>query len=305
MIRFSLFFLLIVNTHFGFCQTKVCVIDADTKQKIPYVLVRVNANKSIGFTDSLGCIILHDFLKSDTLELEKAGYLSKVVYGNDIQIKGRIDVTMQMKTTEIEEVVIVGKKPVKMQTEKPKKARGYSRCAGTDYYQVVKKIELDSMVMNGAKINSISFFIGRGKPRSKFGIKLYAHDTLNNQPGAYLLEKAVVVSAKRKNKWVEFNLDSLQIRISEPILYVAMEWITGNPDNYWDQTVRLADGGKRTSTYYGQVLGLAPTTTEKEYFIKSSTSKEWSRMGTKIGSLDHFEFSALSPMISVAYTIYK
>lgn len=303
MIRHFLI-LLLLNIHFGFSQTKVCVIDMESKQKIPYTLVRINSQKSIGFTDSLGCITLHNFLKTDTLELDQMGYVSKIVIGSTLKINESNSITLRKNIVHIPEVVVIGQKPLQMQTDKTNKARGYSKCMGSDYYQIAKKIELDSLVANGAKINSVSFFIGKGKAHSKFMIKLYAHDTLNNQPGAYLFEKAIIVSSKRKNKWAEFNLDSLNIRINQPIVYVAMEWITGNPDNYWDETYTSADGRKRTSTYYGQVLGLA-STNDLEYFIKSSTSKEWSQMSTTIESLSHVTLPNLSPMISVAYTIYK
>lgn len=288
----KIFILALIYSSTGFSQISACFIDSVTNLKIPYVLIKVGT--FVGFTDSMGKIEISSFSKSDTILVERLGYKTRRI--NNVKLKENNFFKLQVDTTCLPEVIITNKKSKVITAEETKRALGYFISKGS-YYQVAKKFILDKNAINGAKINSISFYISnQGSYKTKYRAKIYFHDSINDCPGEYLLKQDIIVSANKKNNWHEVVLDSLNMKINTGVIYVAMEWLNIDKENYFSKIK-----GMPCENCYGQVLGLSNELKNNEYFIRKDDLK-WVKINS---GENNFGQPVTSPMIDVKYTIYE
>lgn len=100
---------------------------------------------------------------------------------------------------------------------------------------------------------------------------MYTLDSITNRPGKEILTANIVISAKKKNRWVVADLDSLNIYLPHADVCASMEWLPIH-DEYWWENKFTRNGEHKVyrEMGYGQHLGLAKLPTEKGYYSRSS-----------------------------------
>jgi hypothetical protein len=112
-------------------------------------------------------------------------------------------------------------------------------------------------------IHRVRFFVGsNGIPTKAFRVRVYPGDGSTGPVEEDLLEAEVVAAASYADQWVEVDLSTYGITVSEGDFFVAMEWITP-PGNY----------GTRA-----QMLGADTSGPDRRSWWKHYPDSEWVRI---------------------------
>ncbi len=115
------------------------------------------------------------------------------------------------------------------------------------------------------RFKTISFFIGaRGKHKTPFRIKVYSKDKTAEKPDSLLVQKDIIVKAKKKGSWLQIDVSSYNIPFPVNGAYVAMEWL--HDEKKYQYTRKFKHRGKKIKSY-GQTLG---------YYSKEPKYRNWS-----------------------------
>lgn len=243
-----------------FAQIKIegRVIDAVTKQPIPYVNLESFRYKTGTQSNQDGEFVfeLPQGKISDTLKISSIGYQDK--YLTNVQSANEILLELKPATIALEEVIIrKGKSVLKEVGVLEKTGSNFNpfnerlRRSGVQTAVLMKNEEKGKGI-----VKSVHFFIGRHKYNAPFRVRLY--DNEKGLPGNDLLGKSLELVATNKNAWNEFDISEYQIKIPEKGFYVAIEWLANEKfasvSNTFREVVDVNGKKKkipRPFTYYG------------------------------------------------------
>jgi len=248
------------------------IVDAKTKEPIPFASLGLKAEQSGALTNEFGFFQLPapDKSDKDSLVVLALGYQRKAV-----AVKKGVNITdmiieVPKRVIELENVTVkAGKvKGIDMGARSANPGDGMIQgMPGGQYAFFVKNDKGKKLGF----VRSVSFYIGEnGFPREPFRVRIYKADGNYNSPNTDLLTDNVVVSASKGGAWYTVNLQPYNIPAPDEGFFVAMEWIVSGDKFY---TTNFMD----TYTPYGQIL--RPTFEFKESRTWSySVGKGWSLM---------------------------
>lgn len=253
-----LLFLLLPFYVFSQVKLEGKVIDAITKQPVPYVNLESFKYKTGTQSNQDGVFVLDlsQGKSSDTLTISCLGYAS--TYITNLNTGTAIVFELHPAAITLNEVVVKkGKSVLKEVGVLQKTGRNFK-----PFNELLRKSGVQTAVLikdeayTGGLIKSVHFFIGRHKYDAPFRVRLY--DNENNLPGRELLGKSLTFVASKKNACNEFNISEYQIEIPENGFYVAIEWLANenysSVGNTYREIVDVNGKKSRISTpfkYYG------------------------------------------------------
>ena len=247
------------------------VVDAKTKEPVPFASIGLKADGTGALTNEFGLFQLTGFEKdiTDSLVVMTLGYIPTTVAIR----KGRsenLTIELQKRVIELKEVVVKGGKikNLELGTRASRPDEGMIQGqAGSQYAFFVKNDKQKRL----GNVRTVSFYIGEnGFPREPFRVRLYKADGNYNAPNTDLLTENVVVSAPQGGQWYTVDLTQYNVVAPEEGFFVAMEWIVGGDKFY---SANFMDN----YTAYGQVM--SPTFEFKESRTWSYTiGKGWNQL---------------------------
>ena len=247
------------------------VVDAKTKEPVPFASIGLKAEGTGALTNEFGLFQLPGFEKdiTDSLVVMTLGYNPTTVAVR----KGRsenLTIELQKRVIELKEVIVKGGKikNLELGTRASRPDEGMIQGqAGSQYAFFVKNDKQKRL----GNVRTVSFYIGEnGFPREPFRVRLYKADGNYNAPNTDLLTENVVVSAPQGGQWYTVDLTQYNVVAPEEGFFVAMEWIVGGDKFY---SANFMDN----YTAYGQVM--SPTFEFKESRTWSYTiGKGWNQL---------------------------
>lgn len=223
--RSLLLFLLLPFCALAQIKLEGKVIDAATKQPIPYVNLESFKYKT-GTQSNQDGMFVFDLPQGkllDTIKVSCVGYQDK--YVADISSVTEMLLELKPATITLEEVIIrKGKSVLKEVGVLEKTGHEFElfnqmmRKSGFQYAVLMKGIE-----GRPATLKKIHFFIGKEAYKAPFRVRIY--ENVNDNPGKDLLNKSLELSAYKKNDWNAFDVSQHYLEVPEKGIWVAIEWI--------------------------------------------------------------------------------
>ena len=224
-------FLFILFPIFLYSQeqtAKGVVLDKISNAPIPYVNISILESQVGTSSDEDGSYRLT--IKSEELEkkvrLSSLGYKdTTIVVSNFLKLKKMV---MRPISEQLEEVVISEKFQDKFKVineiNESNLCAGYGSTAQNPWILGVYfpyKVDYE----NTEFLNSIRFHFGNFKnKKAKFRLRLF---TIGNDslPHKDLIKENIIVSLKKKQKYVDINLSDYDIFFPSDVFYIAFEWL--------------------------------------------------------------------------------
>ena len=258
----------------AFCQINGLLIDAKTKQGIPYVNIWV-ANKSIGTTAlENGTFILPELDSTRTLVFSAIGYETKYLSSDSIAN----EIILHPSITQLEEIVVrTSKKSQEMVIGQLKKSKikAYFSC-GRSPWIAARFFPFNPAYQATPYLKKIKVLAESDIKSATFLIRLY---NVNNkgEPEGYLYNKNIYGAAKKGNKFTEISLSHLAIPFPDNGFFIAIEWLI-IPSNKHEYTYTMAGSKKKLQGIsYEPSIGTIPSETNENswLFIGGSWVKVW------------------------------
>ncbi|MBA3898848.1 MAG: carboxypeptidase-like regulatory domain-containing protein [Bacteroidetes bacterium] len=275
---FTTFFFFIFYIPFisGQSFTSGKIISFDTQEAVPYAAVYLKEAKTGVYSDLNGYfkITIPDSDNGDTLIIKHLGFENQGFPVSEINDLSTF--ILHPNKHNLAEIVVrsvPGK--IYLPGKVKKKTPGSYFNSSGNYYQTARFISLDDFSGKKIKLRSVQYFIGKnGEYNAPFGVRLYALNDTTGLPGEELLDKQVIIQAKKKNAWVKANLDTMNIFLSGKGVFVAMEWLPVYPEYKYTNIKGITNACKNVC--YGQVLGITNELKENQTFVKSAFGK-WTK----------------------------
>jgi predicted alpha/beta superfamily hydrolase len=220
--------MLSINTQI-FSQTRITgeVMDANDKRPLAYVNIGIK-EKNIGTIskeDGSFSIDIPSEYQSGSLTFSIVGYYESTLSIKDVMSKGNVTIQLKEKPTQLEEVIVTGKK----MTEKKYgiKRRGAIHFTDgifkkDDSFEIGQVIRLGNTV---AQITSLNLHINSSRPdNANFRINFYRYDIDENIPKERIVEKSILQRHPVKEGWLRFDLSNYDILIKGDVL-ISLEFI--------------------------------------------------------------------------------
>ena len=217
------------STYSQICNMRV--IDQETGNRIPYVVIRVIPNNNGDFliTDEKGELNISDslFKDHDSIQFSSLGYLSTSLSWDNIQKhKGVIELTINPVV--LNKVVVTGNM-IELGNLAKKKLSGVILLSGD---MVVLGIE-NIQKING-NISKIKYYQDNFSGK-KLCLRLRLFKIDKQQPGFMgeeLLNNEVIIIKPKKNKgWVEYDIRELNIPFYAEGIFVGLQML---PESYYN-----------------------------------------------------------------------
>jgi hypothetical protein len=248
LIFVSLFHLLEINSM-CLCQNiKGKVINSETMQAIPYVIVYSKKDlRSSTLSDSNGFYRIKAGIPEDTLVFEALGYISKKIMVKNLKCDSVIILCQKSYA--------IGQVEVKAKHKKIKNVKlGYKKNSLPGNYMLGPGSEVAVFFSNdkhyNAFISKVGYFIkNSGFPNANFRVRIYDNYADLNIPKHDLLDTNLIVHGAKGEEWVVVDVKKYAIKMPSNGYYVAMEWLPSSSDlDYYPSDLPGYTG-------YGQVLG--------------------------------------------------
>lgn len=226
------------------------IVEESTNEAIPYATIEIKNTGKGTATNETGVFELAYQIKkekSDTLLVKALGYADKEIaliayISNPPSLIKLIPATFNISPITVrwgDKTLIKG---INIPDTKP----ASSFTMGSQI-----AVFMNNKEQHTGWIASVSFFIVKrnSKFKAPFRVRLYEVDE-NGFPGKDLIKAQIIVSAKKKNAWLDVNLEEYAIRLPPKGFFVAFEWIYTDKKYFYD-----AKFPKETIQLYGTSLG--------------------------------------------------
>lgn len=220
-IHLTTFIIIICNISFG--QIKQIIVDADTKEKIPFVNIWVE-NYDVGtISNKDGQFVLPKMDGSKIIVFSATGYTTKKMTYS--LIKKSIELTPQI--IELNEIVVSNSK--KRNKEKvidklqKRQIRLYLPGFGKPWV-FAKFFHFKEEYEKTPFLKEISIATKTNFTESRFMIRLFKANK-DGEPEEYLHDKNIIATANKGKKIVHVNLSHLNLKIPKNGFFVAVEWL--------------------------------------------------------------------------------
>jgi hypothetical protein len=310
MKKIVILFLLLPNLLFAQLNLAGKIVDAKTKEPIPFVNLENFRTKTGTQTNQDGVFVLNlpNGKQTDTLKISCVGYLEKSI----TNLASAEDIIYELTPIVFQlNEVRVGN------TEYEEKEVGIIKRNGSNitfFNQMIQKPGLQRAVFmrneSGklAYIKAVHFYVGNDMFDAPFRIRIYEDES--GKPGKDFLNKSVEFAASKKNSWNSFDISSYNLSITENGFWVAVEWIKN--DKYAAESIsydmRNADGTKKkgkTFTYYGPEIIQKFDTDYGLTYYKSLANKNWLKNGGAKGAGENKREVNIDLLIKATISVEK
>lgn len=212
---------MISNISFG--QIKWAIIDADTKENIPFVNIWVENNNIGTISNEYGQFVLPKMDGTKVIVFSATGYNTKKIKFN--LMKNPIELKPQI--IELNEVVLTNLKKRKKEKYidklKTRQIRHYLPGFGKPWI-FAKFFNYKKEYEETPFIKEISIAVETTREESKFLIHLLKINK-EGKPQEYLNKKNLIVTAEKGKNIINKNISNLNIEVPENGLFVAVEWL--------------------------------------------------------------------------------
>ncbi len=247
-----------INNHI-FSQTQITgkVIDTNDKRPLAYVNIGIK-EKNIGTIskeDGSFTIDIPSEYQSGSLTFSIVGYYESNLSIRDLMSDENVIIKLKEKTTQLEEVVITGKKLVE-------KKYGIKRRGAIHFTDGVFKkddsFEIGQVIRLGntlAQITSLNLHINSSRPDSaNFRINFYRYDADENIPKERIIERSILQRHPVNEGWLKFDLSGYNILLKGNVL-VSLEFIPETEKDVKQIFYEVKIGGSSKSFFRKTSLG--------------------------------------------------
>lgn len=206
-----------------FVKAKGRVVDAQNNKPIPYVNIGL-PDRGLGTLSDQGGVFefeIKQSLESSLLHFSSVGYRS-------IQVPiDQLDSIIYLNASSkiLDEVLVTDKK--RMRVER----LGYM--GGKDGIIPLEVNQGGAVAALKLEAENVPFLLGKvqfrilynSKDTLKFRLRLFGYDSINDQPGEELMMQNIILEDQKKFGWVRVDLSDYNIEISEPVVFVGLEWL--------------------------------------------------------------------------------
>jgi hypothetical protein len=298
-----LFVALCLMSFSSFAQQKTFlgrVIDKESKEGVPYCVVKVKDRNEGVYTDENGRFAFTANRDSEQLFIFYCmGYGRQEIAGSQFGTDSLI-IALQKEVSALKEVVI---KDVSWKGRSgyigKKKSKHTGDCYQTYGEEIAVYLKRDKRKTGILKEVSV-YITDEGAPDSKFRIHIYGKDSVTNLPAQELTDSNLIVHGTTGNEWVKVDFSNKRIPVKDGV-FISVEWIAGHGNT--DSTLQSAKHAE-VRNLNGQVLGLTRNSWKgkgsvKYVYHKNPFSNDWSV------TFPHAYSPILCPMIYGKYIYYK
>lgn len=269
----TLFFMTI--STIGYSQVKGVVIDAETREKIPYVNIWVE-NRNIGTTSNLK----GEFELAVQLDSSRFIIFSAIGFSTRRTSSDSLSGIIELKplVTELDEVVIMPKKRTQKLTFgkfKKSEINHYFGC-GTEPGMIARYFANQDVFDKTPFLDKISVLTNSDIKDSRFNIRLYDVN-VNGEPEGYIYDKNIIGIAHKGIRITDTDFSQLNIRLPKKGFFIAVEWLIVD-DNRYEYNYPMKDSDKRLrGISYEPEFGLIPAETDENswVFYQGKWKKVW------------------------------
>lgn len=257
--RVLLVSLILGINNYVFSQTQIIgkVIDAKNASPLAYVNIGINERSmgTVSKEDGSFAIVIPFGYQTDSLTFSMVGYYESSRSIRDLAEAGNVIVRLDVKTTQLEEVLIEGEELV---------AKRYGiKSRGAIHFTdgIFKKddsFEIGQVIHLGnypAKVTSVNFHINSSRPDSAiFRINFYRYDEEENTPKERIIDKSILQSHPVNEGWLKLNLSDSNIIITGSVL-VSIEFIPETRKDVDQIFYEVKIGGSSKSFFRETSLG--------------------------------------------------
>ncbi|WP_234736063.1 carboxypeptidase-like regulatory domain-containing protein [Tellurirhabdus bombi] len=252
-----LYFLLFVLSNglaIGQVVIRGKIQSVDDGRPVPYALITDPQHRFGTYADTSGQFTARVPAGVDTLLISCVGFLDTTVIISGLADKPVI--LLKAKETQLPEMIVRRRKPriATLGALRRRTTYVWGNCSG-------RNIEYALLIRNprslNGYLNKIAYLIAReGIPTAPFRVRIYANN--EGEPGADLLPRSVIATARRGGNWCEVDLSDYNIRLPKEGVFVAMEWLaTQNPKYHFSKGFKMPDGQQNKLECYGQYLAFS------------------------------------------------
>lgn len=252
-VKFVIFLLFIATGVIA--QQRGKIIDAETKEPIPYVNIWVQGKDKGTTSAENGDFVLSEVLENQIIVFSALGFETKKISVKEMTH----EITLVREIMVLNEVVVSSKKEVKETT-----VGAFNRFKIRQFFGAGDRPKIWARYFpyrpeynETPFLKSIKFLTLSNESESKFNIRFYSVST-DGSPGDFLYSENVIVMAKKGNRKTKVNLAALNIPFPEEGLFVAFEWFIIEENKY--EVTYKEDGKKFKDFWYNPSIG---TITEK------------------------------------------
>jgi predicted alpha/beta superfamily hydrolase len=250
--------ILTINNHI-FSQTQITgkVIDTNDKSPLAYVNIGIKEKNTgtISKEDGSFSIDVPSEYQSRSLTFSIVGYYESNLSIRDLISNGNVVIQLKEKPTQLEEVVVTGKKPVE-------KKYGIKRRGAIHFTDGIFKkddsFEIGQVIRLGnsiAQITSLNLHINSSRPDSaNFRINFYRYDIDENIPKERIIEKSILQRHPVNEGWLKFDLSNYNILIKGDVL-MSLEFIPETDNDIKQIFYEVKLGGSSKSFFRKTSLG--------------------------------------------------
>lgn len=250
--------ILSINNHI-FSQTQIIgkIIDTNDKSPLAYVNIGIK-EKNIGTIskeDGSFSIDIPSDYQSGILTFSIVGYYESNLSIKDLISDKSVVIQLKEKPTQLEEVVVTGKKLVE-------KKYGIKRRGAIHFTDGIFKkddsFEIGQVIRLGnslAQITSLNLHINSSRPDSaNFRINFYRYDLDENIPKERIIEKSILQRHPVNEGWLKFDLSNYNILIKGDVL-MSLEFIPETDNDIKQIFYEVKLGGSSKSFFRKTSLG--------------------------------------------------
>jgi len=280
-------FFTVIGGSAGHAQTTLSgqILAEDTRRPVPYSLITEPQHRFGTYADANGRFTAYIPANVDTLLITCVGFDQRLIPLRDSMLAQTIEIRPRPK--ELSEVVVRGKKPrlLVLGAIRKKAPIVWGNCSG-------RNIEFALYIRNlksaDGYLHRVSYLIARGGvPSAPFRVRVYENS--DGEPGRDLLAESLVATARRSNSWCEVDLSSFQIPFPKEGLFVAMEWLPTDENQYkFTTSFRMPDGQRNVRDCFGQYLAFSKELRSALYWERINGGV-WRRHSTlsRVGTGEH------------------
>ena len=274
---------LILFSKIAFTQINGVIVNANTKEKIPFVNIWVE-NENTGTTSNEKGYFILDVDRTKTIIFSAIGFEKLAIKGSNI----KNIVVLKPKIIEFPEIFI---EPTNQNKElvigkfKKSKIRDYFG-GGTKPWIIARYFPYNSNYSKTKFLNKICILTKSFIKNANFKIRLYAVNE-KGEPKGYIYNKNILGIAKKGKKITEINLRNLNIEFPKKGFFIAVEWLIIESNKYEFTYTMKGNNRKLKAISYQPNIGTIPTETNMNTWIFSGG--KWQKIWKNNGRLKHYK----------------
>ncbi len=259
--------------HFAAAQIQGKILDAHSKEAIPYVNIWIEHTNNGTTSDINGHFEIDSKPADSIIVFSAVGYETSVFPINRL----KDSILLHPFITELSEITVtpqIGKLKTTIDKFKKRKINHYFAC-GTVPWMLARKFEFKQEYKKTPFLDRIKILTRSEKKDAVFHIRIYDVNE-DGEPGSPLHEKNIIGKARKGKKYTKVDLDSLQIKFPEGGLFIAFEWLIID-ENKSEHTYSLPGSlKKKKSIRYNPMVGTMPSKETQKHWVYRGG--KWSNM---------------------------